>query len=77
MNINPKVRTVLIVSAKHAVAALLTNAGLSVAFHDVFNTHEGWWTFLKLVITVVGVAEGMYWGPRLLKWANSPTPGVD
>ena len=76
---NPKVKAFLVVSAKQAINAVLTSSALSGLFHSTFNlsdpTHV--MNVAKAIGAVVAAREIMVWGPKLLKWTQSPTPGEE
>lgn len=72
-------KKILIVSAKHAVNALLTNVSLTVMFHSTFhfnNFHDwaGMIAYLKAAGAVILSREAMVWGPKILKWSQT---GID
>lgn len=70
---NPKLRSFLLICAKHAVNAVLTNGGLMALFPQIFNfhNHAGQLAVLKAVGLVVGSREAMVWGPKILKWSQT------
>jgi hypothetical protein len=71
MNLQPKVKRFLNISAKHAVNAVLTNAGLMGLMHGAFNMYSrnGWWNLGKATFVVIGAREIAIWLPVLLKWS--------
>jgi hypothetical protein len=71
MTLHPKVRKFLSVSLKHAVNAVLTNAGLMGLMHGAFNMYSrnGWWNLGKATAVVIGAREAAIWLPVLLKWS--------
>lgn len=70
---NPTVKKYLIVAAKQAVNAILTNAGLAAMLPSVFNLHNpaGMVAIAKAAGVAVVTREAMVWGPKLLAWSNS------
>lgn len=70
---NAKVKGVLVIAAKHAVAAVLTNGALMAMFSDKFEFHDwrGVINIIKLTGAVVGGAEAKVWIPKLLAWATN------
>jgi len=61
----------LIICAKNAVNAVLTNAGLMASMSQTFNLHD--WSGLKHILfaaaSVIASREAMVWGPKILKWS--------
>jgi hypothetical protein len=70
---NPGLKNFLIICAKHAVAAILTNSALMLMFSDTFTLHTklGVIALLKATAAIVGGAEAKVWIPKALKWATS------
>ena len=70
---NPTVKKILVIAIKHAVNAILTNAGLMAMLHNVFNTstHNGLVNIGKLTLSVVAAREACVWVPLLLKWTTT------
>jgi hypothetical protein len=71
---NQKLKNFLIVTAKNAVNAVLTNAALLAAFHGQFSnplSKSGWWDILKVTLSVIGSREAIVWVPVILKWTTS------
>lgn len=70
---HPKLKSFLIVCAKNAVNAILTNAALMALIHDQFNfaNHSGWVHVLKAAGAAVAAREALVWGPKLLAWSTS------
>jgi hypothetical protein len=70
---NPKTKKYLIISAKHAVNALLTNGGLWALFPKTFNFHDwtGMLAFLKATAVIILTREVMVWGPKIVKWSST------
>ncbi len=71
---NPKVRTVLVIVAKNAVNAVLTNAGLMATMSASFHLHS--WDGIKHILeaagSVVASREAMVWLPKLIAWSQAP-----
>jgi hypothetical protein len=67
------VKNILIVAAKNAVNAVLTNAALMAKFPTVFNIHskDGWWNLAYAIGSVVLAREVMVWIPELLRWSRT------
>lgn len=74
---NATLRKVLIVTLKNAIRAVLMNVGAWGIDPDHFNviTMAGLKHIGLLALTAVASAEAVYWVPKLLAWANSPTNG--
>ena len=70
---NEKVKAVLIISAKHAVNALLTNGQLAILFPQVFHLHNwaGFGHILEVALATIASREAMVWGPKLVAWSMS------
>jgi len=70
---NPKLKSFLVNSAKNAVNAVITNAGLMAMFSQTFemHTHAGVVNLLKSTALVVLAREVMVWGPKVLAWSQS------
>ncbi len=65
---------------KNAVNAILTNSGLMVTMHGVFNKYskDGLWNLGKATLAVIGAREAMVWIPILFKWSStSSNPAVE
>lgn len=79
MPMNPSVQNFLVIVAKNAVNAILTNAGLMTMMSGAFNIHSssGWWNLGKATLVVIGSREAMVWVPILLQWSKtSADPAV-
>lgn len=70
---NPKLKTLLVISAKNAVRAILNNLGAFGIDPGHFNvvTRAGVEHMLLLALSTVVSAEAVYWGPKILAWAKS------
>jgi len=70
---HPKLRKFLILFAKHAVNALLTNTVLMTMLHSFANLHTkiGWEHVSELALSTVVSREAMVWIPKLLAWSAS------
>ncbi len=69
-----KVKVFLIITAKNAVNAIITNAALMAMFHGQFAnvwSKSGWWDVGKVALSVVISREVIVWGPVLLKWTTT------
>lgn len=78
MTLNPALKRVMVVSAKNAVNALLTNATLTAMFPHLMNLHNPklfWWTVGKVAISSVIAREAVVWGPKVLQWSESGISG--
>jgi hypothetical protein len=73
MEFNPTFKRVLIIAAKHAVNAILTNGALMIMLHGAFNTSTtiGWWNIGKATLSVVLAREAVVWGPVILNWTQT------
>ena len=74
---NPAIKNFLLICAKNALNAILTNAALMTMMHGVFNTYStaGLWNLGKAALGVIVAREVMVWGPIVLSWTNtSATP---
>ena len=70
---NPTLKKILIIAAKHAVNAILTNAGLMGMLHGAFNLYSrsGLWNIGKATLSVVIAREAIVWVPQIIKWTNT------
>ena len=69
---NPTIKKILVISAKHAVNAVLTNASLAAMMPRTFNFHHaGLMAFGETALATVIAREAMVWGPVLIKWSQS------
>lgn len=70
---NPKLKSFLLICAKNAVNAVLTNAGLMASMSQTFNLHD--WPGLKHILyaaaSVIASREAMVWGPKILSWSTT------
>lgn len=73
---NATVKTILVVSAKNAVNAILTNGALMTLFSGTFHLHSwaGALNVLKATGAVIGIREAQIWVPKLLKWSTDAEP---
>lgn len=69
---NQTFKKVLIISAKHAVNAILTNAALAELLPNIFNFHSsaGLLAFGKAALATVAAREASVWLPVVLKWTQ-------
>lgn len=76
---HPKLKQFLLISAKNAVNAILTNSAILAIFHqhmsDLRTRHE-WGIIGWMTLSCVAIREGTVWLPKLLAWSNSATNGV-
>ncbi len=72
---NPTLKLVLIISAKHAVNSLLVNSAFLALFPATFQIHTmaGWLNLLKSALAIIASREAMVWIPRVLKWTTTGT----
>lgn len=70
---NATFQRVLIISAKNAVNAILTNASLAAMLPKTFTvfTAAGLIAMVKVCAAVVASREAMVWIPKLLAWSQS------
>lgn len=70
---NPKLKAILINSAKQAVNAVLTNAGLMTMFSQTFNFHDPAHALnlLKAAGAAIVAREATIWLPKLLAWSQT------
>ena len=70
---NRRLKNIFIIAAKHAVNAILTNAGLMTMLHGAFNFYSraGLWNIGKATLSVVVAREAIVWIPVILKWTNT------
>lgn len=73
---NPKLKSVLIITAKNAVNAILTNSALLTLLGNwqQLGTRAGWVLVLKTTLSVVFAREAIAWGPKIIAWSNSTEP---
>lgn len=73
MTLHPVLYRFLIVSAKHAINAVLVNSALMLQWHSIFNFDNlpGVWAVARATMSVVAAREALVWGPILLKWTNT------
>ena len=69
----PKAKAVLLVSAKNAVNAILTNATMTVFFPQFMQWHtsDWWWNVGKVALAAVASREALVWVPKLIKWSTT------
>ena len=69
---NPALKSILIIAAKNAVNALLTNTGLWLMDNGVYNfSHSGIVHMLKAGGMVILSRESMIWLPKIIKWSTT------
>ena len=70
---NPWIKRILIVSAKNAVFAVLTNSAIMIQWHYIFNFDNwaGVWAVTRATLSVIGAREAVVWIPKLLKWSQT------
>jgi len=61
----------LIICAKNAVNAVLTNSSLMALMHGTFNLYsrDGMWNLGKATLSVVAAREVLVWGPVIMRWS--------
>jgi len=77
---SPTTKAYLAASEKTAVHAVLTNTGLIAMMHSNFYLSGNWKGLEHIGLATIAViisSQTIFWAPRLMKWASSPTPGVD
>lgn len=70
---NATLKSILIVTLKNAVNAIITNAGLMATMHSQFYLTGNWKGIEHIgmaALSCVAAREGMYWGPKLLAWSQ-------
>ena len=70
---NATLKAGLIIAAKQAVNALLTNSAMTVFFPQFMGWHTGawWWNVGRVAVGTVLSREALVWGPKLLAWSQS------
>ena len=68
------IRTVAMKNAVNAVLMTLTPVFQSPGTYNL-HTGIGWVHLAELVSGAVLSRELLVWGPKVLAWSNSPTPG--
>lgn len=71
---NPKLKSFLIICAKQAVNAVLTNAAVTALFPQFMqwgHPAEFWYNACKVAVAAILSREAMFWGPKLLAWSQS------
>lgn len=70
---NPTLKNILIVSAKNAVNAILTNGALMAMMSGTFHLHswQGVKHIMEATLSVIGSREAMIWVPKILKWSTT------
>lgn len=63
----------LVIVAKNAVNAVITNAALMTMLHGAFNlsTRDGWWNIGKATLSVILAREFTVWFPVVLGWSST------
>ena len=76
---NLGIKRVLIICAKNAVFAFLTNSALMLQWHSIFNFHNlpGVWAVTRATLSVIGAREGLIWIPIIMKWSQTGADGTD
>src|SRR4051794_15216086 len=76
-NMNISLKKVLIVSAKNAVNAILTNSVLMTTLGNwqQLHTAAGWVVVGKVTLSCILAREAMVWVPKVLAWSQSETNG--
>lgn len=70
---NATLKSILVVSAKQAVNAILTNAAVTALFPQFMQWgHTAFWYNVgKVALAAVASREAMFWAPKLLAWSQS------
>lgn len=74
---NAKVKTFLIIAAKQAIVAgslVVTNIWHDRSAYNL-STAAGWRGVTETFLVAIAMREAVILGPKILAWANSPTPG--
>lgn len=79
LSLHPAVKSFLIISAKNAVFAILTNSALMIQWHSIFNFDNwpGVWAVFRATASVIAAREGLVWLPKLLKWSQTGADAND
>lgn len=70
---NPTFKSILVISAKNALNALLTSTAFLAFFNDWgwLNSSAGWINIGKVALSSVLAREAAIWVPKLLAWSQS------
>lgn len=70
---NATFKSFLIIAAKNAVNAVITNATLMATLPGVINlsSSAGLWNILKVTGGTIVAREVTVWGPVLIKWSTT------
>lgn len=73
MTMNPRLKNILLIIAKNAVNAVITNTALIGMMHNTFNTSSvaGWQALGKATLAVVAGREIVVFLPIVLKWSST------
>jgi hypothetical protein len=79
LQLHPTLKAFLVICAKNAVFAILTNSALMIQWHSIFNFNNwpGVWAVTRVTLDVVGAREAMVWLPSLLKWSQTNADAND
>lgn len=69
-----RLKRALLISAKNAVNALLTNTAMTALFPHFMQWHHPanfWWNVGKVALATVIGREAIFWGPKLLRWSET------
>lgn len=71
MSLNQTFKNILVIAAKNAVNAIVTNGTLMAMLPGVINLNStaGLWNVLKVTISTVVAREGIVWLPKIIKWS--------
>lgn len=70
---NATIKAILVISAKNAVNAIITNAGLMALFSNTFHLHNwtGLWHVAEATLSIVAGREATIWVPKIIKWSRT------
>lgn len=71
--LHPTLRRFLLICAKNAVYAVLTNSALMLQWHSIFNFDNwpGVYAVARATLSVVAAREALVWGPKVIKWSQT------
>lgn len=75
---NPTIRSIIVISIKSAIGAVISNSVLMTTMGQTFNTHnrQGLINLGLATLSIIGGSEAKVWLPRIMAWLNTPTPLV-
>lgn len=77
--LHPTVKAVIVISAKNAVFAILTNSALMIQWHSIFNFDNwpGVWAVTRATFSVIASREALVWLPKIMKWSQTNADAND